>query len=219
MKIKEREKARNIRIEQGLSIGKIASELGVSKSSVLKWVKDIQLTPEQNKKLKSRTYPDHSIQINLCRKKRQQYQEDGRKQMQQNDPELIFGCALFWAEGAKSRNQVNFCNTDKRMMLFFVNFLKKYFNVSPEQFALSINCYLNNGLILEQIQKYWLDLLNLPESSLRKCTLKSKYYDGKKSGKYPYGVCKIVVSKTEIVQQIYGAIKEMIGDESDSWLD
>jgi len=139
--------------------------------------------------------------------------------MKQNDPEFIFGCALFWAEGTKSRNQVSFCNTDKKMMLFFVNFLKKYFNISSEQFALSVNCYLNNGLTLEQIQKYWLDLLELPESCLRGCTIKSKYYDGKKSGKYPYGVCRIGVYKTEIAQQIYGAIKEMIGDKSDSWLD
>ena len=54
MKTEERFLARQLRKEEGLSIGKIASRLGVSKSSVSLWVRDIELTNEQWNRLQAK---------------------------------------------------------------------------------------------------------------------------------------------------------------------
>jgi hypothetical protein len=35
----------------------------------------------------------------------------------------------------------------------------------------------------------------------------------------PYGTCRVVVSRTSVVQSIYGAIQEVVGFERDAWLD
>jgi hypothetical protein len=104
-------------------------------------------------------------------------------------------------------------------MLANVNFIKKYFGVKGEDFVVSVNCYLNNGFSLNQIQNYWLDKLGLPATSIRKATIKSTYYDGKESNKHPYGICRIQVYRIDISQQLFGAIKEAIGDRTEKWLD
>jgi len=225
MKRKEDERARAIylRKKTGLSINQIAKEIKVAKSTASLWLRDIELTEEQKNNLSYRNPAQCKNMTNSfvkkCREKRVNDQNIGRSQILNNDIEYAFGCALFWAEGSKSRNNIAFCNTDPDMMKFFVSFLKKYFNVSNDNFAISMNCYLNNGLSLEDIQIYWLNLLGLPKECLRKCTIKNKYYDGKTSFKHPYGVCRIVVNSTIITQQIYGSIKEVINDSSDKWVD
>jgi hypothetical protein len=35
----------------------------------------------------------------------------------------------------------------------------------------------------------------------------------------PYGTCRIVVSRTRVVQSIYGAIQEYAGFDRPAWLD
>jgi transcriptional regulator with XRE-family HTH domain len=45
MKVQERNEARRLRRDEGLSLKEIALQLGVAKSSVSHWVRDIELTP------------------------------------------------------------------------------------------------------------------------------------------------------------------------------
>jgi len=52
MKTDERNRARILRREHGLSVRHITKVLGVSKSSVSLWVRDIELAPEQVARLK-----------------------------------------------------------------------------------------------------------------------------------------------------------------------
>lgn len=47
----------------------------------------------------------------------------------------------------------------------------------------------------------------------------SKYSQKKRRNKLPYGTCKVVVSRTAIVQHIYGAIQEYAGFDRPEWLD
>jgi len=224
MKAKEKEKCRYLRRNEGLSLREIAQKVGVSKCSVSVWVRDIELTEKQKIKLNYRDPANTGWSkrakgwSEYHRNLRRQYQESGRLKTKENDKEYAFGCALFWAEGDKNKNQIGFCNTDPIMMQFFVNFLKKYFDIRPENITLSVNCYLNNGITLNDIQSYWLNLLDLPITSIRKATIKSKYYDGKKSGKHPYGVCRVRINSTNFVQQLFGSIKEFVNDESDNYL-
>jgi transposase-like protein len=54
MKTLERAEARRLRHEEGLSIREITSRLGVAKSSVSAWVRDVLLTAEQRARLQAR---------------------------------------------------------------------------------------------------------------------------------------------------------------------
>jgi hypothetical protein len=224
MKGKKRSQAIFLRKEKGMSINVIAKEVGVAKSTASIWLRDIELTDEQKNNLDIRNPAKcqkmTTIFSKKCRDKRVEQQNNGRKKIKNSDSEeYAFGCALFWAEGNKEKNTIRFTNTDPLMMKFFVDFLKKYFNIKSDDIKLTVNCYLNNGLTVEDIQKYWMKLLGLSTESLRKFTLKSDYYSDTKSHKHPYGVARIVVHNTEVIQNMYGSVKEMIKDNSDMWID
>jgi hypothetical protein len=73
----------------------------------------------------------------------------------------------------------------------------------------------------DEIERYWLERLELPPSCLRKSIVNvySKYTAKKRTNKLPYGTSKLAVHSTRIVQTIYGSIQEYGGFERPAWLD
>jgi transcriptional regulator with XRE-family HTH domain len=226
MKYIEKQKARELRKEQGLSLNEIAKQLGVAKSSVSTWVRDIELTPEQHKKLREKN-PIYNNQLNGQKVKREQflalrkqYQEDGRIKARENNDLFLKGCMLYWAEGSKDKNSVIFSNSDVDMNILFVSFLRESFDVPNDKIKIAINCYLNNDLTQEEVEDYWLSKLELTKGCLNKTIINKlpSSSKGYKKNKHPYGICKIIIHNTEILQNIYGAIKEFANITDDRWL-
>lgn len=196
MEIKEN--ARNLRRE-GLSTRDISKKIGLSKSTIHKWVKDIKVNVNKYQNVTAASL-------------RQKYRKNGVEKSNSENWEYRCGCALYWAEGSKTRNMVEFVNSDVAMMIMFVNFLKRYFNVNSSKISLSINAYLDNGLDMKEIERYWVNMLGLDGAKIDKFTDRSKYYKSeKKCNRHPYGVCKIRVYSTEIAQNIYGSIENLFG--------
>ena len=230
MKNQEKALAIEIRKEEGMSIGDISKKLGVAKSSVSLWVRDIVLTQEQREVLNNKnpafnkSYDGAKAMMKKARKIRAQYQKEGRDLVHSLDRSkkelLIAGSMLFWAEGSKSKNSITFSNSDPYMMLFFVKFLKEVFNITEDKMSLYLNCY-TDFYSLEEIEKYWLNLLSFSKSNCRKHTVNyySSYSKKKRKGKLKYGTCRIQIGNTRIVQQIYGAIQEIASFREDGqWL-
>jgi hypothetical protein len=128
---------------------------------------------------------------------------------------------LYWAEGAKSRNSIGFTNSDPQMLLLFRRFLTEAMAIEHDEILLAINVYTNNGLTIEQIERYWLDLLDLPATSARKHMTNHMptSSSGRACNKLPYGVCTLRVHSTWMLQHIYGAIQEYSGFDEPAWLD
>jgi hypothetical protein len=72
-----------------------------------------------------------------------------------------------------------------------------------------------------EIEQFWLDALELDRSSLCKSTVNvySRHSQRKRLNMLPYGTCRVVVSRTAVMQHIYGAIQEYAGFTRDEWLD
>jgi hypothetical protein len=104
---------------------------------------------------------------------------------------------------------------------FFVSFLKTYWNLKDTDFRLTCNLFADHQERQREIEQFWLDLVDLPRSCLCKSTVNvySKYSKKKRQNKLPYGTCRVVVSRTRIVQSIYGAIQEIGGFTRDAWLE
>ena len=85
---------------------------------------------------------------------------------------------------------------------------------------MSLNVYTSNGLSVDEIERYWLDLLDLPAASLRKHTLNHlpTSSSGRAKNKLPYGVCTLRVHNTWMLQHIYGAIQEYGAFDEPGWL-
>jgi transposase-like protein len=227
VKTLEREQARLLRRENGLSVKEIAARLGVARSSVSLWVRDIELTEQQHEALRARN-PIYNQQVAgrggtsaRRREERRACQEHGRTLARQRDPLHVAGCMLYWAEGWKARNQVHFSNSDPQMVKFFVAFLRRSFDLRDEEICLTCNLFADHTERQREIERFWLDVTGLPEASLRGSIVNvySKYSLKKRRNKLPYGTCRIVVNRTSVVQSIYGAIQEYGGFDRPAWLD
>lgn len=225
MKAAERAVARELRAAEGLSIKTIAARLGVSVSSVSRWVADVPLTARQRAALEAadpvaaRRWTGTLRNAERCREERRRAQEQGRALVGAAPQLHQIGCMLFWAEGSKSRNRVVFTNADVEMVRVFVRFLRECYAVDDSRIRLTCNCFLGNGLSLEEIERWWLNELQLPTSSLLPSVVNrpSSASQGKRRT-LPYGTARVVVDSTAIVQSIYGAIQEYAGIERPEWL-
>ncbi len=225
----ERAKARELRVS-GLPYREIARRLHVSLNSAYRWTSDIELTDEQKEaNLRGPTGPLNPDRIRRaaaswskrCSLKRLAYQAEGRSRARGGDPLHQAGCMLYWAEGAKARNTVKFANSDPNMVKFFRRFLTESLEVPVERISLTLNVYTTNGMTIEEIERFWLALLELPYTAVRKHTLNHMptSSSGRAKNKLPYGVCSLRVCSSRVVQHIYGAIQEYAGFDEPRWLD
>jgi hypothetical protein len=58
--------------------------------------------------------------------------------------------------------------SDAEMVRVSLRFLRQCHGVPDDRVTLAINCYLDNGLDLGEIEDWWLKTLELPRSSLRR---------------------------------------------------
>jgi hypothetical protein len=226
MKTEERMTARRLREDEGRSI-KIAHLLGVSRSSVSLWVRDIELTPEQEAVLSARNPArKHSrlgwaANAERARLRRRGYQLAGRRRARQLEPLYVAGCMLYWAEGAKSRDSARLSNADPEVIRFFARFLRECFEVPNTRMRIACHLFADHERRQSEIEQFWLDVASLPRSSLRKSMVNaySRSSQRKRANRLPYGTCNLIVHSTEIVQAIYGAIQELGGFNRPEWLD
>jgi hypothetical protein len=214
-----------MRREEGESIKVIASRLVVSSDSVSRWVRDIELTTEQHAALAGRTNRYGARNKGQLRRSanaralRLAWQQAGRERARHGDLLHQAGCMLYWAEGSKSRNCLCFTNSDVAMMRLFVRFLRECYAVMPERLRCSVNCFLGNGLSQDAIERFWLDALELPRSSLGKTIVNRPSSASRRTGRILlHGTARVVLHSTEIAQNVYGAIQEYGGFEEPAWL-
>jgi hypothetical protein len=221
----ERESARRMRQDEGRSVREIARLLDVSVASVSRWTADIVLSPAFAEALRERN-PAVSGRLDgtrawsaAKRAVRLTEQERGRERARHPTRLHLAGCMLFWAEGSKDRNTVKLTNSDPDLLALFVRFLRESYDVPPERIRLSINCHLNNGFELAEIEAWWLGRLGLPATSLRKASVNRVSRASRwRRNVLVYGTASVSVHSTAIVQSIYGAIQQYAGIERPEWV-
>jgi transcriptional regulator with XRE-family HTH domain len=222
----EREQARRLRADEGRSIKEIAKLLDVSPSSVSRWTADIVLSPSFLEALRERNpaitgHRGRALAHSAARRAARVAEQERGRELACNPTRLhLAGCMLYWSEGSKDRNSVNLTNSDPDLLALFVRFLRECYAVPPQRIALTVNCHLNNGLELGEIEQWWLDRLGLPASSLRKATVNTASSASRwHRNVLVYGTARVAVHSTSIVQSIYGAIQQYAGIQRPEWLD
>jgi transcriptional regulator with XRE-family HTH domain len=227
MKTKEREQARQMRREQGWSVREIARLLGVSRSSVSLWVREIPLTAAQRAALEARN-PLYNGQLQGARAnaergraRRLAYQQRGRRLARNADALYVGGCMLYWAEGDKARHRVRLANSDPAVLHHFVAFLRTHFHVEDTRIRITCNLFADHEPRQREIEDFWLGTLGLQRSALCKSIINrySRYSQKNRKNKLPYGTCRVAVNSTEIAQTIYGSIQELAAFDRPEWVD
>lgn len=227
----EKMRAKELRAN-GKSLGAIAKELNVSKGSVSLWVRDVNLSIEQKKKLdsnskiyrhyrspESRRKAIHSF-INNHRNKRLEFQEKGRVLARENNKLHLMGCMLYWTEGTKSKNELKFSNTDIDMILLFLKFLYECYGVDKRK----LKCRVGSVPIqrIKKAEQFWSITTGIPLELFQKALIDKRE---RKIGKYArkpkhvFGVLHIRLGRTDIVQSIFGAIQEYGNFVRHDWVD
>lgn len=224
-KLEDLKKSRELR-KEGKSLREISQILNVSKGSVSAWVRDVDIPEDKKIELEARARKGGSWIVGETNRKRfrilrEEYQNEGRELARLRDPDFFAGCMLYWAEGTKSRTVVQFTNSDLNMIKYFIFFLIRYFHVKYEDISIACHYYSYKFLNNIEVENYWISNLNCPESCFRKTTVDKKIRtsSSKRQERTKYGVVKVNVFDTRIVQMIYGALQEMANFKNEDWID
>jgi hypothetical protein len=127
---------------------------------------------------------------------------------------------LFWAEGAKGINKVHPTNSDPELPRLFARFLRHYFDVPDQRIRILCNLFADHVADQWAVEQFWLDVLELPRSSLWKSVVNvySRSRQRTRCGKLPYGKCRLTVHDVRIAHHLYSAIQEYDGFERPEWL-
>jgi hypothetical protein len=175
-----RARARDLR-RQGLDYEDIATELGVAKSSVSLWVRDLpvpaRLTYEEWRK-RSVTETRHYWE-------RERVARDERRASDRvaaaaeigsiTDRELLIaGAIAYWCEGSKNKphrrsERVVFINSDPRLISFFLAFLEAA-GVSRDDLICRI--YIHETANVAAAEQFWIGITGAPRDQFRSAVLK-----------------------------------------------
>lgn len=161
------ERARELRL-QGLSLKEIADQLGVSKSSVSLWVRDLGVVIEQRRNgwWNSTDNPHPTRQRKLAEIEEMNERGHARLGSLNEQAYLAAGAALYAGEGGKSDGRVTFPNSDPAMITFFLSWLRHFFDVDESR--LRVRLYLHDGLDVDGAVEYWSMLTGIPPSQFTK---------------------------------------------------
>lgn len=144
---------------QAWTLADIATELGVGKGSVSKWVRDVEFTPNPRRTSRQRgpsaAQERKSGEIDALL-------EEGRQRVGRLDERefLVAGAMLYAGEGAKRDGNLLLANSDPRMVSFFCAWLRHFFDIDESR--LRVRLYLHDGLDLEEATRFWSLLTSVP---------------------------------------------------------
>lgn len=170
-----RDRARELRT-QGLSYNEIVARLGVSKSSVSLWVRDVPC-PERFRYVHNERRQEGLRRYNGARSARHAAEKEAAAAElgELTDRELLIaGTIAYWCEGAKNKpdrkaNHVSFINSDPRLVAFFLRFL---YVVGVERGDLILRVHIHENADAEAAQRFWLELTGAHPGQFRSPTLK-----------------------------------------------
>lgn len=212
MKNKEKKIAREKRLE-GKSIKEIAKLLGVAKSSVSLWVRDIHLNEETTIQLKQRGFTSLAIER---RRNSRLANEEGKRQglmrsaavqiSKLSDEDLrLVGSALYWGEGGKTARIARVSNADPLVIKVMMEFFRRVCEVPEEKFQGHI--HIHSHLNAKKAEKYWSEISGIPLSRFYKTYVKPSKASLAKKDTLPFGTFDVYVSDVKVFLMIMGWIK------------
>ncbi len=214
-KDEERRKARELRA-QGLNYQQIAAELGVSKSSVSLWVRDLpqpaHLSPEECRQRAADGVRRYWATEGPIREAERQAVSDAAAAQvgALSDREiLIAGAIAYWCEGSKSKphrrqSQVSFVNSDPQLVRLFLRFLEV---AAIDRSQLRCRVLIHVSGDVDAAGRFWLDVSGLLPAQFRPPGLKqhNPATVRKNTGEDYHGCLRIdVLGSALLYQQIEG---------------
>jgi len=210
----EKDKARELR-QSGYSVTAISHQLGISKGSISPWVKDIVLTEEQELELKKNERENRIRFKNFSGYEQSQknksesitrlkeYREKGFE-LAKIDNEFSIVCALYWAEGNKTKNTFRISNCDYTMLSIIKDKLIKM-GYELKKMGMVIHCVEDTETKDNDIKDFWQEKVGIEKIRVYRYKVKNES-QRKGFGKQPFGTAHMHVFNTELLHMVYGGI-------------
>ncbi|MDD5098128.1 MAG: hypothetical protein PHD31_00155 [Candidatus Pacebacteria bacterium] len=207
LKIKARELRKN-----GESIKEIKRKLRVSLSSVSVWVRDVELSKGQLKRLylnkKTGNLKGSIIAAQNKIKQRKLITEklkaEGSKEigLLSKRDRFVVGISIYAGEGGKTDGDISFVNSDYKLINFMMNWFKDFCNVPMSKFRGSL--YIHDDLNEVSAKKFWSKLTGIPLSQFTKSYIAKNNTKRLRNKKHENGIFRIKVCNTNLHRKIMG---------------
>jgi len=206
MKFKEKIKAIQLR-KRGKSYAEILKEVKVSKSTISKWLKDIELNKEQKNKLMTKrllsAYKGAKTNQENAEKKQRIIINQAKKEVFNliENPLFSSGLMLYWAEGNKRDRKVAFSNSDPNLIYLMMRWFREICHVPESKFRVAL--HIHNLHIRKDIRNFWSETTGISLNQFTKDIVKPTIYSQRKNKLYE-GICRITINNIDLLRRIIG---------------
>lgn len=202
----DKNKAIKMRLS-GMSYSQIKAEIGVSKSTLSLWLRDIPLTDKRLRELRD----FNQIRIEKTRITKQLKRTARLKKvfdavskdigkLSRRDL-LIAGFFLYWAEGGKTQTHaVILSNTDPAMLRAFISWIL-LIGGSMKKIYFRLHLYSDMNEV-DEIQ-YWSNELRVPKESFKKSYIKKSKLSELTYLTRGHGTCNAIVPGRDISEYVF----------------
>lgn len=212
--------------QRGYTYGQIRRELGVSKSTLSDWLRQLPLTGQQLIALaKNKQYSRDLAREKFIETFKKKRLENLKKILDQQTAKLlpltekellIAGLFLYWGEGAKKRGVVSISNTDPRVVKFALYWMVEVLKIPKEK--IRVNLHLYKDMDIEEVIEFWSKTLIIPRNQFRKPYIKKTNRAELSYKGFGHGTCRLYAGNTRLTEEIAMAIKsisEYYGEKSE----
>lgn len=171
-KIEEKLKAIELR-KKGYSLSEIVAKIGVAKSSVSVWVRNVFLSDKARRRLLTKIKLGQLISAENKRQRTQKiidnYRRQAIREVVRKSLDKIYKkimCSLlYWCEGSKDYYKgVYFANSDPRLVKTFLQLFRESFDLNEKRFRACVHLHQYHNS-MKQL-KFWSDITKFPKVNL-----------------------------------------------------
>jgi hypothetical protein len=147
----------------GWTYSEIGAIIPAAKSTIAGWCRNIDLTPQQVKAIRSRTGSQRGIPRDTQQRRRLEIQSLRKSahdsfRLHRNDSFWSLGIALYWGEGAKVKRELSLTNSDPAIHLLFHKWVSRYLIAQPD---VVLHLHLHEGNDETAAREWWSKELGL----------------------------------------------------------
>jgi hypothetical protein len=122
----------------------------------------------------------------------------------------IAGVMLYWAEGYKKGDGIDFVNSDPDMVKLFLRFLREVCGIGEKRLRLYLYAFESQNI--GRLKQFWNKITQIPISQFSKVYVRKAGADSGKTGRrMPYGVVHIRYYDKKLLNAISGWIEDYKG--------
>jgi len=202
---------------RGLSIGHIENKLGISRSTLSGWFRDIKLTQQQQEKLlerwrgglvkarvKASQWHKKQKELRLIKAKEDANQILNNLNLRDKNIAELALAMLYMGEGIKSNDETGMGNSDPLILKTFLRILKNNYDIDIKKIRCEL--YLRADQNENEVKEFWANELKLPMENFKYVHF-DKRTEGTKTFSNYKGVCLIRCANVAIQRKLLNISK------------